>query len=237
MEHIDATNLKCGELNQLIAEKLTEFGEVEIQYPHSMHNIATGLKCSGKIMVKGSTGFYAGGFLEGSTLIVDGNTGWYAGDNMMSGELIITKNTGSNAGVYFSGGTMIIYGGTGNRVGYGMKGGTIVVCGPAGRLAGQMTMGGKLILLGKVGSQVGESMYKGVIYVQDPEAQKKLGGNVYLDDINAAEIKELEAIFSQYHIEAAPGRFKVIRPAVSGRHHYEMYQPELKPELANKTSA
>lgn len=227
MEYIDAQELKSTELNKLIAKKLEMGLEVTIQNPHSMHNIGTGLTQKGKIIVNGSTGFYTGGFLEGSSLVVDGNAGWYAGDNMMSGELIITKNTGCNAGVYFVGGTMVVYGGTGSRVGYGMKGGTIIVCGNAGRWAGQMTLGGTLILLGKVGMQVGESMYKGVIYVQDEEVKDKLGGNVYLDSLKEEETGNLKELFEKYEIKADPGRFQAIRPAVTGRHTYVLFNPQL----------
>lgn len=234
MEYIDALNLKSRELNRLIVEKLEKDSEVTIQNPHSMHNIATGLKQKGKIIVKGSTGFYTGGFLEGSTVVVDGNTGWYAGDNMMDGELIVTKNTGCNAGVYFYGGTMVIYGGTGSRVGYGMKGGTIIVCGSAGRWAGQMTLGGKLVLLGKVGKQVGESMYKGVIFIQDKDVKDNLGGNVYLDSIKESEAEELKELFTRYDISANPANFQAIRPSTTGRHKYILFNPELKPELAKK---
>lgn len=72
MEYIDALDFKSRELNQLIAEKLKSGQEVTILNPHSMHNIATGLSVQGKIIVRGSTGFYAGGFLEGPTLVVEG---------------------------------------------------------------------------------------------------------------------------------------------------------------------
>ncbi|MFL0197860.1 glutamate synthase [Clostridium sp. WILCCON 0269] len=234
MEYIDALNFKSEELNKLIIEKLQKNEEVSIENPHSMHNIAIGLKQKGKIIVNGSTGFYTGGFLEGSKIVVEGNTGWYTGDNMMDGELIVTKNTGCNAGVYFYGGTMVIYGGTGSRVGYGMKGGTIIVCGSSGRWAGQMTFGGKLILLGSVGKQVGESMYKGVIYTQDNEVEGKLGGNVHVDSIKESEIRELKELFNKYGIKANPQDFNAIRPSSTGRHTYVLFKPELKPELAKK---
>jgi len=228
MEYIDALNLKSKDLNQLIIEKLKNGGEVAVKNPHSMHNIATGLAARGKIIVKGSTGFYTGGFLEGTTLVVEGNAGWYAGDNMMDGELLITKNTGCNAGTYFYGGTMVIYGNTGSRVGYGMKGGTIIVCGSAGRWSGQMTLGGRLIILGKMGKQIGESMYKGVIFVRDREAGKKLGGNVYLDTIHEEEARELKSLFEKYAIAANPEEFQAVRPLAAGRHTYVLFKPELK---------
>jgi glutamate synthase domain-containing protein 3 len=236
MEFIDALHLKSSELNALLNAKLKAEGVVTVENPHSMHNIGTGLSRPGKVIVKGSTGFYVGGFLEGTTIVVDGNAGWYAGDNMMGGELLITKNAGCNGGTYCNGGTMVIYGSAGSRVGYGMKNGTIIVCGSAGRWAGQMTTGGQLIILGQVGKEIGESMYKGVIYIRDPEVATKLGGNVRLDDLAAAEQEKLQVLFTRYQIEAEPGNFRAIRPLTSGRHTYTLFKPDLHPELSKKYS-
>ncbi len=234
MEHINAADLSTSELNKKIIQGLKAGGEVSIQNPHSMHNIATGLSRPGTVTIQGSTGFYTGGFLEGSTVIIEGNAGWYVGDNMMDGELLIRKNTGCNAGTYLSGGTVVIYGSTGSRVGYGMKGGTIIVCGSVGAWAGQMTLGGKLIVLGKLGADIGESMYRGAIFVRDKDAEKKLGSNVFLDHIQAGEARELEELFKRYGIDAKSEAFQVIRPLPSGRHSYALFNPELKPELAQK---
>lgn len=237
MEYIDALKIKSTDLNKLIKENLEKFGEVAILNPHSMHNIAIGSAVKGNIIIQGSTGFYTGGFLEGSSVIVEGNAGWYAGDNMMDGELIITKNAGCNTGTYFTGGTMIIRGNVGSRVGYGMKGGTIVVCGSAGRWAGQMTLGGRLIILGKVGKQIGESMYKGVIFVKGEEVKDNLGGNVFVDDITENEKQELNSLFMNYDIEANTEEFVAIRPMTTGRHKYVLFNPELKPEMTRKNSS
>lgn len=236
MEHIDAIHLKSKELNGLISQKLLECGEVTVVNPHSMHNIAIGLSRKGKVTVHGSTGFYTGGFMEGSTVVIEGNAGWYAGDNMMDGELIITKNTGCNAGTYLYGGTIVIKGNTGSRVGYGMKGGTIIVCGSAGRWAGQMTLGGRLILMGKVGKQVGESMYKGVIYTRDPNTEANLGGNVFLDDLGRKEQEELDRLFAEYSLNASAGEFRAIRPLTTGRHTYILFKPDLRPEMSRRPS-
>jgi glutamate synthase domain-containing protein 3 len=237
MEYLDATRLTSKELNARLASALKTGTAVTVENPHAMHNIGTGLNLPGKVIVKGSTGFYVGGFLEGTTIEVDGNAGWYAGDNMMDGELLITKNAGCNAGTYFNGGTMVIYGSVGSRVGYGMKNGTIIVRGDAGRWAGQMTTGGRLIILGVVGKQIGESMYKGVIYVRDPEVAAKLGGNVRLDRLSEMEQEELQKLLARYTIAAQPDNFLAVRPLLSGRHTYTLFKPELHPELANKDHA
>ena len=234
MEFIDAEKLDGKTLNAQLKEKLAAAGEITVKNSHSMHNIGTGMTESGTVIVDGSTGFYVGGFLEGTRIDVLGNAGWYAGDNMMAGELIIRKNTGCNAGAYMYGGTLVIYGGAGSRPGYGMKGGTLIICGDAGRWAGQMTLGGQLIILGKVAQGIGESMYKGVIYVKDPQAGEKLGSNCFLDEISEEEKEWLSAVFSTYGIEADSGELKAIRPLTSGRHNYVLYKPKLEPEKAKK---
>ncbi|WP_368490992.1 glutamate synthase [Clostridium sp. BJN0013] len=231
MEFIDAKNLKSKELNEAIRECFEKDNEVTVQNCHSMHNVAIGLSQKGTVMIKGSTGFYTGGFLEGTKVVVDGNVGWYVGDNMMDGELIVTKNTGCNAGSYFYGGTMVIYGGTGSRVGYGMKGGTIIVCGSAGMWAGQMTLGGKLIILGKVGKKIGESMYKGVIFTQDKDVENKIGGNVYVDNTTEEEKGELNQLFIRYDIKTDADNFKAIRPSSTGRHKYILFKPQLSKKI------
>lgn len=227
MELIDAQKLKASDLNKLIVKQLQQYQSAEVINPHSMHNIAIGMSLPGVITVRGSTGFYTGGFLEGSSVIVDGNVGWYAGDNMACGELIVKKNAGCNAGTYFTGGTMVIHGNAGSRAGYGMKGGTIIICGSSGRWSGQMTLGGRLIILGAVGDKVGESMYKGTLYVQDPDVATKLGGNVYLDKLTAAELADLDQLFIKYKVTASASNLQAIRPAITGRHSYTLFNPQL----------
>ena len=234
MEYIDAEHMDGKTLNALVKEMIPKAGEITVRNSHSMHNIGTGISDAGTLIVDGSTGFYVGGFLEGLKIDVLGNAGWYAGDNMMDGELIIRKNTGCNAGAYMYGGTLVVYGGAGSRPGYGMKGGTLLICGDAGRWAGQMTLGGRLIILGKVAPGIGESMYKGVIYVRDPDAGSKLGSNCFIDGLNAEETGSLSELFAAYGIDADPGDLKAIRPLTSGRHSYVLFNPKLEPEKARK---
>jgi Glutamate synthase domain 3 len=234
MEYLDLAKVENEKVNVLIKDKLKESNELVLKNVNSMHNICAGLSGDCQVTIEDSTGLYTGSFLEGPTLRIKGNVGWYAGDDMMSGELIVEKNTGCNIGAYINGGTIVIYGNTGSRVGYGMKGGNIIVCGSAGRWAGVMAMGGDLIILGALGKECGESMYSGKIFTRDPEAESKMGGNVFYDTITAAETEKLDHLFSQYEIAAAGKDFHVIRPVLSGRHEYALFKPDLKPELAKK---
>jgi len=228
MVSLDLTNMNSRDANKKLKSLIQKEDEIEIVGTHSMHNIATALVGKAKIILRGSTGFYTGGFLEGPTLIVEGNTGWYTGDNMMDGQIIVEMNTGSNAAPSMMGGTILIKGNSGSRAGWGMKGGNLIVCGNVGRWAGKMTLGGRIIVMGEVGEGIGESMYNGVIHVLDPSVEDKLGGNVTVVPIDDKEKKQTELIFQKYGIEQGVDDFKSIVPKVYGRHEYKLFKPTHK---------
>ncbi|WP_020588812.1 hypothetical protein [Desulfobacter curvatus] len=231
MVNINSRNLSSKELNNIIKKKLGVNADIVIEHPASMHNLGTALIGKGSITVKGSTGFYTGGFLEGPSLIIEGNTGWYTGDNMCSGEIIIKQNAGSNAGPSMIGGNLVIYGSTGSRAGVGLKGGNLIICGDCGRWTGQMTLGGRIVVLGKIGLGFGESMYRGLLHTRDPEAESKLGGNVEFHKISHEEAESLAALLEQYEIDADAAKFKSVRPMTSGRHTYTLFKPTHKKSL------
>jgi glutamate synthase domain-containing protein 3 len=234
MEYIDISKIEKQAVNHVISETLKETPQITLTHVNAMHNICAGLSGKGEVIIDDSTGLYTGSFLEDLTVRVKGSVGWYAGDDMMSGELIIEKNTGCNVGAYINGGNIVVYGNTGSRVGYGMKGGNIIICGNAGRWGGIMSMGGSLIVLGNIGAETGESMYNGKIFTRDPEAERKMGNNVFLDKITDEEIETLNQLFEQYAIDATGESFRVIRPLKTGRHSYQLFKPVLEPEKAKK---
>jgi len=228
MVRLDLAGMIPRDINKRLKELIKTQDEIEVDNPHSIHNLATALIGKGKITVHGSTGFYTGGFLEGPTLIVEGNTGWYTGDNMMSGEIIVEMNSGSNTAPSMLGGTIVIKGNSGSRAGWGMKGGDLIVCGDVGRWTGKMTLGGRIIVLGEVGEGIGESMYNGIIHVLDPAVEDKLGGNVMVVPIDEKEKREVESLFKKYGIEQGVDDFKSIVPKVYGRHEYVLFKPTHK---------
>jgi glutamate synthase domain-containing protein 3 len=228
MVRLDLAGINSQEINRKLREMIRTNDEIIVEHPHSVHNFATALKGKGNVVVKGSTGFYTGGFLEGPVIIVEGNTGWYTGDNMTFGEIIVEMNTGSNAAPSMVGGTVVIRGNSGSRAGWGMKGGTLIVCGNVGRWAGKMTLGGRIVVLGSVGEGIGESMYNGRIHVLDPAAEEKLGGNVRIISIEDREKKELDSLFKKYGIQQGVDDFKSIVPKIYGRHEYVLFKPTHK---------
>lgn len=228
MVRLDLTGMTSREINRKLKELIAIEDEIEVVNTHSVHNLATALIGKGKIMVKGSTGFYTGGFLEGPTLLISGNTGWYTGDNMLSGEIIVEMNTGSNVAPSMLGGTIVVRGNSGSRAGWGMKGGNLIICGNVGRWTGKMTLGGRIIILGEVGEGIGESMYNGVIHVLDQEVEEKLGGNSRVISIEDKEKTEVETLFKKYGIEQGVDALRSIVPNVYGRHEYVLFKPTHK---------
>lgn len=228
MVRLDLTGMASRDINRKLKELIAIEDEIEVVNTHSVHNLATALIGEGKIMVKGSTGFYTGGFLEGPTLLISGNTGWYTGDNMFSGEIIVEMNTGSNVAPSMLGGTIVVRGNSGSRAGWGMKGGNLIICGNVGRWTGKMTLGGRIIILGEVGEGIGESMYNGVIHVLDQAVEEKLGGNSRVISIEDDEKTEVEALFKKYGIEQGVDALRSIVPNVYGRHEYVLFKPTHK---------
>lgn len=228
MVRLDIKGMSTREVNRRLKELIQQDDEIVVENPHSVHNFATALKGKGTVVVKGSTGFYTGGFLQGPTTIIKGNTGLYTGDNMSAGEIIVEMNAGSNCAPSMVGGTIVVKGHSGSRTGWGMKGGNLIVCGNVGMWSGKMTLGGRIIILGSVGQGIGESMYNGVIHVRDPEAEGKLGGNVKLVAISDSEKLEVAALFKKYGIEQDADDFRSIVPKVYGRHEYVLFKPTHK---------
>lgn len=228
MACLNIKEMSSREVNVRLKAMIKKEADIEIDNPHSIHNLATALIGKAKIIIHGSTGFYTGGFLEGPCLTIKGNTGWYTGDNMMAGEIIVEMNTGSNIAPSMVGGTIVVKGNSGSRAGWGMKGGTLIVCGDVGRWTGKMTLGGRIVVLGEVGEGIGESMYGGIIHVLDPAVDKKLGGNVRLIPIESDEKKKLKTLFVKYGIDQDVDIFHSIVPKIIGRHEYVLFKPTHK---------
>lgn len=227
MVSLNIKGMKSREVNRKLRELLPKEKEILIEHPDSIHNFAIALKGEGKIIVRGSTGFYTGGFLEGPALIIQGNTGLYTGDNMMRGMILIEKNSGSNVGPSMIGGTILVKGHCGSWAGFGMKGGNLIICGNAGMWTGKMMLGGRILVLGTVGTGTGDSIYNGVIHTLDRDVEKKLGSNVHVVPISQEEKEEVQKLLRQYGVNQSIRLedLKSVVPKVYGRHEYVLFKP------------
>lgn len=225
MEYLDIAERGSADINRELRELISHHREITLDNPHSAHNLGTALKGKCRVTVRGSTGYFTGGFLAGPTLDIHGNTGWYTGDNMSAGEIIVQRNTGSNCGPSMLGGVILVKGNSGSRLGFALKGGNLIVCGDVGRWAGYMTLGGRIIVLGKMGPVIGESMYKGVIHSVDPDLEHKLGNNARIIPITTDEKKIVSELFAEYQIDHPVDEFRSVIPLESGRHKYSLFVP------------
>lgn len=231
MVQLDCARLSSREVGARLAALAAELAAnpgapaaagVEILNPHAMHNFAVGLKGKLRIVVRGSLGSYAGGFMNGPHITVTANSGWYTGDNMMGGTIVVEGNSGSNVAPSMIDGTIHVRGSAGNRVGYGLKGGTVVIEGRAGFETGKMLIGGRLVLLSGVGRQVGESMYQGFIHIHGPI--ESVGGNVEAGEPPSAEKAALQQVLDDIGCGLQAGDFTTLMPR-PGKHKYVLFQP------------
>lgn len=231
VQTIDLQQYTATEINARLRALLGSGEQVLLTNPHGMHNLAINLQGELDIEVKGSTGFYTGGFMEGPTLVIDGNASWYTGDNMQGGTIVVNRNSGSNLAPTMMAGIVIVRGSAGSRIAYGLKGGTVIVGGSVGMMAGKMMLNGRVIILGNAGEQTGESMYGGKILVGGKIAS--LGSNVDIGTVTDEDIDHLMPIFEKWSLGADPSKFTAIVPH-PGKHNYVIFRPKHKLAEVNR---
>lgn len=231
VQTIDLRELTSTEVNAVLREYVGSGEKVVLTHPHGMHNLAINLRGELEIEVKGSTGFYTGGFMEGPTLVIDGNAGWYTGDNMHDGTIVVEKNSGSNLAPTMMNGVVIVRGNAGSRIAYGLRGGTVVVGGNVGMMAGKMMLNGRVVILGDAGEQTGESMYGGKVFVGGRIAS--LGANVDEARVSDEDIEFLTPILQKWGLKADLSKFTAIVPR-PGKHTYVLFRPRHKLAEVNR---
>lgn len=225
VQTLDLRELSSAEVNARLRALVGVEKKVVLLHPHGMHNLAINLRGEIEIEVRGSTGFYTGGFMEGPTLLIDGNVGWYAGDNMHGGTMVIEKNAGSNLAPTMMNGTIIVRGNVGSRIAYGLRGGTVIIGGNAGMMAGKMMLNGRVVIFGDAGEQTGESMYGGKVIVGGRIAS--LGANVEEAKVTAEDIEVLMPILQKWNLGADLASFTAVTPR-PGKHTYVLFRPKHK---------
>ncbi len=225
VQTIDVMNLTSIEANAKLSELVGTGEKVVITHPHGMHNLAINLQGELEIEVKGSTGFYTGGFMEGPTVVIDGNAGWYTADNMHGGTIVVEKNSGSNLAPTMMKGVVVVRGNAGSRIAYGLRGGTVIVGGNVGMMAGKMMLNGRVVILGDAGEQTGESMYGGKVFVGGKIAS--LGANVDEAKVSDEDIEVIAPILQKWGLNADVSKFTAVVPR-PGKHTYVLFRPKHK---------
>ena len=122
----------------------------------------------GKILVKGSVGFYLGEEMSGGTVVVEGNAGSWAGACMSggtieikgeAGDFLASGPRGSHRGM--AGGSIVVHGSVGSEAGCWMEDGMIRVGGNIGIFAGIHLSGGTILIGGDAEGMIGAGMTGG----------------------------------------------------------------------------
>ena len=133
---------------------------------------------SGRLVVEGAVGDYAGACMTGGALQVAGNAGLLAGCEMAGGTLHIGGDVGDFAASTLPGsmdgmrgGTFTVHGNAGARFGDRMRRGTAVVFGDAGDFLASRLVAGTVALGGRAGAHVGYGMRRGTLVFAGPQPQ------------------------------------------------------------------
>lgn len=105
----------------------------------------------GELVVRGSTGDWAGRNMRGGRLTIHGNTGDFLGSGMRGGKILANGNAGSFVGAPARG----------ERT--GMRGGQIAIDGNAGNLLAYRLRRGWILVSGEIGDGCGQEMIAGTV--------------------------------------------------------------------------
>jgi formylmethanofuran dehydrogenase subunit C len=125
---------------------------------------------SGRIVVEGSVGHYAGGCMSAGELRVEGSAGELAACEMAGGTLAVEGNVGDFAASTLPGsmdgmrgGTLVVKGSAGARFGDRMRRGSAIVFGDAGDFLASRLVAGTIAIGGRAGAHVGYGMRRGSV--------------------------------------------------------------------------
>ena len=131
--------------------------------------------CSGRIVVQGSVGDYAGGCMSGGELRVMGAAGALAACEMSGGRLTIEGSVGDFAAGSLPGsidgmrgGVLVVKGHAGARFGDRMRRGSALVFGDAGDFLASRMVAGTVAVGGAAGAHAGFAMRRGSVVFAGP---------------------------------------------------------------------
>jgi formylmethanofuran dehydrogenase subunit C len=125
---------------------------------------------SGRVVVLGAVGDYAGGCMSGGELQVNGAAGALAACEMSGGRLVVEGSVGDFAASTLPGsmdgmrgGTLVVKGNAGARFGDRMRRGSALVFGDAGDFLASRMVAGTIAVGSAAGAHVGYAMRRGSV--------------------------------------------------------------------------
>lgn len=123
---------------------------------------------SGRVVVEGDAGAYAGLKVSGGELVIQGNAGDCLGVAMSGGKISVLGDTGDWCGAAqageskgMTGGLILVGGNAGSNLGSGMRRGLIAVARDCEKYAGSRMLAGTILCLGDIGADPGVGMQRG----------------------------------------------------------------------------
>lgn len=222
---IDATNLNYKKLNEKIhnlvekgAKKLTLFNVNGQRY------IASGMRESVKIHIKGIPGNDLGAFMNGPEIYCENNGQEAIGNTMSGGKIIINGQAGDALGYSMRGGKIFVKNNVGYRVGINMKqyreSTPVIVIGDSAKdFLGEYMAGGIIIVLGmpfghsKVicGRYLGTGMHGGSIYLPKVKLPSKIPSG--LQTVLCKDIYDVEQL--SVNIDEFSSAFKLSKNLIA----------------------
>ena len=240
---IDAGGLHHAKLNGEIF-RAVEAGaqKVILRNVHGQRYIGTGIAGSAEIEVFGTPGNDMGAFMDGTRIVVNGNVQDGTANTMNSGEIVIKGHAGDLLGMAMRGGKVFVRDDVGYRAcihmkEYGDAVPVVVVGGCSQDFFGEYMAGGRAVVLGlgldgeKVhrAMHIGTGMHGGVIYIRESVEPRRLGKDVVVQPIDAADrgfldshVRRYASLFDRDAGEILSGEFTKLVP-VSSRPYGRLY--------------
>jgi len=163
-------SLALGELFSVAASTGGEGDELVLQGDLSRFDRIGWQMASGRLLVDGPAGDYAGACMSGGEIIVKGAAGALAACEMSGGSLIVEGNVGDFAAGTLPGsmdgmrgGRFVVKGSAGARFGDRMRRGSALVFGDAGDFLASRMVAGTIAIGGTAGAHVGYGMRRGTV--------------------------------------------------------------------------
>jgi len=172
--HIGGHTLPMGEVCRAARSATDEETVVLTGATGNLHRLGWGMG-SGRLVVEGDAGRWAGAGMQGGELVIQGSAGDHAGVGMRGGVIRIAGDAGNRAGgrrmgtaaaaaaAGMQGGILCIGGNAGTCLGSGMRRGLILVAGSTGDYTGEQMRAGTILVAGRLGKYAGLEMRRGSI--------------------------------------------------------------------------
>ncbi|WP_442508097.1 formylmethanofuran dehydrogenase subunit C [Novipirellula sp. SH528] len=161
VDQVKSLSLRCGDGTRPLGELFSvskQAGDSELRIVGDLtrfHRLGMNQR-SGRLIVEGSVGNYAGAMMSGGEI-------WIAGD---AGDYLASPVDACRTGM--SGGRIVVGGSVGDYTGHRMRRGQVFVEGSAGDFVASHQVAGTIVIGAEIGEHTGYAMRRGTLMVNCP---------------------------------------------------------------------